>query len=160
MRCRLLCIGITRCHMASCSTKTQHASKRTGWPLHQSDACSIRVIPRWQPIQTGIDLSHWDNLTSRQETIECVHMTSRQPCWRSKQINRGHVGGVQYSFGDWTLFLCKFLLFFHYANMASGHMSEHTLYFSYRIPYVGKCSCDKNEDKSYQKDPLWKCFQS
>ena len=60
--------------------------------------------------------------------IECVHMTSRGPCWRSKQRNGGHVGGVKYSFGNWTLFLCKFLLLFHYANMASGHMSEHTLY--------------------------------
>ena len=41
-------------------------------------------------------------------------MTSRRPCWRSKQRNDGHVGGVKYSFGDWTLFLCKFLLLFHY----------------------------------------------
>ena len=38
---------------------------------------------------------------------ECVHMTSRQPCWRSKQRNGGHLGWVKYSFGDWTLFLCK-----------------------------------------------------
>ena len=60
--------------------------------------------------------------------IECVHMTSRRPCWRSKQRNGGHLGGVKYSFGDWTLFLCKFLLLFHYANMASGHTSEDTLY--------------------------------
>ena len=60
-------------------------------------------------------------------TIECVHMTSRGPCWGSKQRNGGHVGGVKYSIGNWTLFLCKFLLLFHYANMASGHMSEHTL---------------------------------
>ena len=43
-------------------------------------------------------------------------MTSRRPCWRSKQRNGGHVGGVKYSFGDWTLFLCKFLLLFHYAK--------------------------------------------
>ena len=55
-------------------------------------------------------------------------MTSRWPCWRSKQRNGGHVGGVKYSFGGWILFLCKFLLLFHYANMASGHMSEHILY--------------------------------
>ena len=61
--------------------------------------------------------------------IECVRMTSRWPCWRSKQRKGGHVGGVKYSFGDLTLFLCKFLLLFHYANMASGHMSEHNLYF-------------------------------
>ena len=27
--------------------------------------------------------------------IECVHMTSRRPCWRSKQRNGGHLGGVQ-----------------------------------------------------------------
>ena len=60
--------------------------------------------------------------------IECVHMTSRRPCWRSKQRNGGHVGVAKYSFGDWTLFLCKFLLLFYYANMASGHMSEHTLF--------------------------------
>ena len=33
----------------------------------------------------------------------------------------------EYSFGDLTLFLCKFLLLFHYATLASGHMSEHTL---------------------------------
>ena len=52
--------------------------------------------------------------------IECVHMTSRQPCWRSKQRNGGHLGGVKTT-------LCKSLLLFHYANMASGHMSEHTL---------------------------------
>ena len=31
--------------------------------------------------------------------IECVHMTSRRPCWRSKQRNGGHLGGVKYSFG-------------------------------------------------------------
>ena len=59
--------------------------------------------------------------------IECVHMTSRRPSWRSKQGNGRHVGGVKYSFGDLNLFLCKLLLLFHYANMASGHMSEHTL---------------------------------
>ena len=62
--------------------------------------------------------------------IDCVHMTSRRPCWRSKQTNGGHVGGVKYSFGDKTLFLCKSLLLFHYANMASGHMSEHTVHNS------------------------------
>ena len=60
--------------------------------------------------------------------VECVYMTSRRPCWRIKQRNGGHVGGVKYSFGDSTLFLCKFLLLFHYANMAFGHISEHTLY--------------------------------
>ena len=38
-----------------------------------------------------------DTGTSR---IECVHMTSRRPCWRSKQRNGGHLGGVKYSFGD------------------------------------------------------------
>ena len=52
---------------------------------------------------------------------------SWRPCWRSKQRNGGHLGGVKYSFGDWTVFLCKFLLLFHYVNMAPGHMSEHTL---------------------------------
>ena len=57
--------------------------------------------------------------------IECVHRTSRQLCWRRKQRNGGHVLGVKYSFGDWILFLCKFLLLLHYANMASDHMSEH-----------------------------------
>ena len=55
-------------------------------------------------------------------------MTSRRPCCRSKQRNGGQVRGVKYSFGDSILFLCKPLLFFHYANMASGHMSEHTLF--------------------------------
>ena len=129
MRFRLLCIGITRCHMASSSTKTQHASERTGWPLHQPDACSTNVIPRWQPIQTGIDLSQWDHLTRRQKTIECVHMTSRRPSWRNKQRNGGHVGGVQYSFGDWTLFLWNILLLFHYANMALVTWAN-TLYIS------------------------------
>ena len=64
---------------------------------------------------------------------ECVHMTSRQPCSRSKQRNGTHLGGVKYSFGDETLFLCKSLLLFHYANMASGHVSEHTLY---KIIYI------------------------
>ena len=59
--------------------------------------------------------------------VECVHTTSRRPCRRSKQRNGCHVGGVKYYFGDWTLFLYKFLLLFHYANMASGHMSKHTL---------------------------------
>ena len=34
---------------------------------------------------------------------------------------------MKYSFGDLTLFLCKSLLLFHCANMASGHMSAHTL---------------------------------
>ena len=60
--------------------------------------------------------------------FDSVHMTSRRPCWRSNQRNGGHVGGVKYSFGGWILFLWKFLLLFHYANMASGHRSEHTLY--------------------------------
>ena len=32
--------------------------------------------------------------------IRSVHMTSRQPCWTSKQRNGGHVGGVKYSLGD------------------------------------------------------------
>ena len=68
-------------------------------------------------------------MTTKQERSNrvCVHMTSRRPCWRSKLRNGGHVEGVKYSFGDWTLFLCKFLLLFHHANMASSHMSEHTL---------------------------------
>ena len=62
--------------------------------------------------------------------IDCVHMTSRRPFWRSKQRNGDHVGGVKYSLGDKTLFLCKTLLLFHYANMASGDMSEHTVHNS------------------------------
>ena len=57
----------------------------------------------------------------------CVHTTSRRPCGRSKQRNGGHVIRVKYSFGELTLFLCKFLLLLHYANMASGHMSEHSI---------------------------------
>ena len=32
--------------------------------------------------------------------LECVHMMSRRPCWRGKQRNGGHLGGVKYSFGD------------------------------------------------------------
>ena len=64
---------------------------------------------------------------------ECVHMTSRRPRWRSNQRNGGHGGGVKYSSGDWTLFFCKFLLLFHYANMVSGKMSEHTLYCTARL---------------------------
>ena len=31
---------------------------------------------------------------------KCVHMTSRPPCWGSKQRNGGHVGRVKYFFGD------------------------------------------------------------
>jgi len=54
-------------------------------------------------------------------------MTSRRPCWRSKQRNGGHDGGVKYSFEDQTLFLCKCILLFHYENMASCHMSKHTI---------------------------------
>ena len=50
--------------------------------------------------------------SSPTHVIECVHMTSWRPCWRSEQRNGGHVGGVKYSFGHWTLFLCKFLLCF------------------------------------------------
>ena len=61
------------------------------------------------------------------QTIGCVHMTSRRPCWRSKQRIGGHVGGVKYSFGNRTLSLCKSLPLLHYANMASDQMSEHTL---------------------------------
>ena len=74
----------------------------------------------------------WTGRTS----IECVHMTSRRPCWMSKQRNGGHLGEVKYSFGDWTLFLCKLLLLFHYANMASGHMSEHTLFSRFLLHYL------------------------
>jgi len=55
-------------------------------------------------------------------------MTSRRPCWRSKQRNGGHVGGVKYSFGDWTLFLCKFLLLFHYAKYGFwSHERTHSI---------------------------------
>ena len=39
--------------------------------------------------------------------IDCVHMTSRRPCWRSKQRNGDHVGGVKYSFGDKTLLVTR-----------------------------------------------------
>ena len=33
--------------------------------------------------------------------------------------------------GDETLFLCKSLFLFYYANMASGQMSEHSLKTKY-----------------------------
>ena len=36
----------------------------------------------------------------QQNAMECVHMTPRRPCWRSKQRNGGHLGGVKYSFGN------------------------------------------------------------
>ena len=68
--------------------------------------------------------------------FDSVHMTSRRPCWRSNQRNGGHVGGVKYSSGDWTVFLCKSLILFHYANMDSGDMNEHTLYYT-TIPRRG-----------------------
>ena len=32
------------------------------------------------------------------EVIERVHSTSRRPCWRIKQRNGGHVGGVNQSY--------------------------------------------------------------
>ena len=73
--------------------------------------------------------------------IKCVHMTSRRSCWRSKQRNGGHLGGMKYSFGDWTLFLCKSLLLFHYANMASGHMSELTLFLVFTHVTRRPCWC-------------------
>ena len=59
--------------------------------------------------------------------ITCVYLTSRRPRWRSKQRNGGHIGGVKFSFGDQTLFLCKTFLLFHNTNMASGHVREQTL---------------------------------
>ena len=43
---------------------------------------------------------------------------------------------MKYSFGAKTLFLCKSLFLFHYAKMASGHMSEHTLLISIAILIV------------------------
>ena len=66
------------------------------------------------------------------KSIECFHMMSRRPCWSSRQRNGGHLGGVKYSLGDLTLFLCKFLLLFHYANVTSGHMRDHNLLKSFR----------------------------
>ena len=65
-------------------------------------------------VKTLIKVNHvpgmlWNNLMLQiigeaaffvKKYIECVHMTSRRPCWRSKQRNGGHVGGVKYSFGD------------------------------------------------------------
>ena len=98
--------------------------------LHRLVICSLKVPlqhifyihPLFMPLISGITV------------IECVHITSRQPCWRSKR--RNHVGGVKYSFGDETLFLCNFLLLFHYANMATDHMSEHTLSFTTSQPVL------------------------
>ena len=58
-------------------------------------------------------------------------MTSRRPCWRSKQRNGGHVEGVKYSFVGIELYFYANMAsghMFHYANMASGHMSHHTLH--------------------------------
>ena len=61
--------------------------------------------------------------------IECVHMTSRRPCWRPTKKRRPSWMSEIFFWGFNSIFLCKFLLLFHYANMAFGHMSEHTLLF-------------------------------
>ena len=87
----------------------------------------------------GIRISLSALIVKRRISLQCVHMTSRRPCWRSKQRNGGHVGGVKYSFGDWTLFLCKFLLLFHYANMASGHMSAHFIEYILSLIHIWRC---------------------
>ena len=42
-------------------------------------------------------ISHYE-CTVVLKVIECIHMTSRRPCWRSKQRNGGHVGGAKHSF--------------------------------------------------------------
>ena len=104
MRFRLLCIGITRCHMAPSWTKTEHASKHTGWPLHQPDSpkrAALWLFQDGNPSKQVLTLPH-----------ETIWQADRKQC------------------------------------------------FSFRIPYVVKCSCDKNEENSYQKDPVWKCFES
>ena len=64
-------------------------------------------------------------------------MTSRQPCWKGKQRNGGHIGGVKYSFGDETIFmqippfvsLCKHGFWSHegtHSLLALGIMDYHT----------------------------------
>ena len=76
----------------------------------------------------------------------------------------GHVGGINKETAA-MLEECNILLglnsifmkippFVSLCKYGSGHMSEHTLYFSFRIPYVVKCSYDKNEENSHQKDPV------
>ena len=72
---------------------------------HFHDRTQSFSIMNVAKVQTSEVLPHdlyWENMQNRQvkKVIECVHMTSRRPCWRSKQRNGGHLGGVKYSFGD------------------------------------------------------------
>ena len=48
--------------------------------------------------------------------IGCVHMTSRRPCWRSKQRNGGHLGGVKYYFAGLSFYFQEDSCFLHYTN--------------------------------------------
>ena len=60
--------------------------------------------------------------------IECVHMTSQRPCWRSKQRNGGHVGKVKYSLGIELYFYANSsFCFIMQIWLLHGDMSEHNL---------------------------------
>ena len=59
--------------------------------------------------------------------IDGFHMTSRRPCWCTKQLKSGHVGAQGKPYGDWTLFSCKIFLLYQEICIVSDHVSENDL---------------------------------
>ena len=66
--------------------------------------CLLSVTSLMFPLSAAAVLERKEDknktLLEQQNAIDCVHMTSRRPCWRSKQRNGGHLGGVKYCFGN------------------------------------------------------------
>ena len=83
----------------------------------------------WDSGGIGVSLSIINNNKSLCDyPIGWFHMMSQMPCWRSKTKKQWPIcWRVKCSFWNWTQFLWQFFLLFQYANMAAGHMSEHTL---------------------------------
>ena len=61
---------------------------------------------------------------SLSHTIECVHMTSRRPCWRSKQRNGGHLGGVKYYFLGLSSIVMQIWLLVTWANTLYSSLDD------------------------------------
>ena len=64
---------------------------------------SVRIGPR-----SAVPCKRWCQISCNCNRVCSQDVTEAEPCWRSEIF-----------FWDWALFLCKFLVLFHYANMAS-----------------------------------------
>ena len=94
--------------------------------------------------------------------LNCAHLSEARkvfktweyliwpPLWKStvtwhgghvgvpKQRNGSHVGVLNQSFGNWTLFLCKCTLLFSLKNMLIVHLSENSAWSNCVIHYICK----------------------